>query len=268
MLVGVLLLLCGCASIGEGGAVLDEKLEQFMACIEAKDKEGAAELAYNQEFSENMKDAFDDLAAYWPARAGDAYTRQSINATIRNAAKIYQARYLVETGSEEYIVDIAYAEDENGAGITMLHANLSADVVAATTPTGTLKSGAQNSPIQWCFQAFRLIFVGFAIFTIVDILRKKPRYYGLWILAAIFYLTVSLRFSEMNVNFHLTFGVLSATEWLKYPDGVTTIVLGLPAGAVAYWCVRGSLLRKKAAWYAQFQPPVRPIKPPKPFLRK
>ncbi len=269
MLAIVLLLLCGCASIEEGGAVLDEKLEAFMACIEANDKEGAAELAYNQEFGKNMHDAFDDIASHWPAKASDSYTRQSLNVTIRNGAKSYQGSYLVESGGESYIVDIAYAEDDNGAGITMLYANLGSEVAAATKPTGTMKTAAQNTPLQWSFLAVRLIFVGFAIFTIVDILRKKPRHYGLWILAAIFYLTVSLRLSGMNVNFHVTFGILASTEWLKYPDGLTNIVLGLPAGAIAYWCVRDSLLRQKAAkaaaeaaWYAQFQPPVQPYQAP------
>lgn len=261
MMAAILLLLCGCASIEEGGAVLDEKLEQFMACVEAKDKEGAAALAYNQEFGESVKDFFDDLATYWPAKAEDTYTRQSTNVTIRNGAKIFKGQYLVESGGENYVVDIAYAEDDNGAGITMLYANLSEDVAAATTPTGTLQSAAENSPLQWVFLALRLIFVGFIIFTIVDVLRKKPKLYGLWIIAALIYLSLSLSLSKTGIRFNFNISILSATEWLKYPDGAITIALGLPVGAIAYWCVRGSLLRQKAAreaamaaWYAQCQP--------------
>lgn len=269
MMAVVLLLLCGCAAMEEGGAVLDEQLEAFMACVEAKDKDGAAELAYNQEFGEDIREFFDGLTDYWPAKAGDVHTRQSLNVTVGNRGKTYKGSYLVASNGENYVVDIAYVEDDNGAGITMLYANLSSDVAAAATPTGTLQSAAQNTPIQWCFLAIRLLFVGFVIFTVVDILRKKPRYYGLWILAALFYLVVRLRLSEMNVNFHITFGILATTEWLKYPDGLTNIVLGLPAGSIAYWCVRGSLLRQKAAkaaaeaaWYAQFQPPVQPDQAP------
>ena len=265
MMAAALLLLCGCAAVEEGGAVLDEQLEAFMACVEAKDKEGAAELAYNQEYGEDIRGFFDGLTAYWPAKAGDVHTRQSLNVNIGNRGKTYKGSYLVTSNGENYVVDIAYVEDDNGAGITMLYANLSADVAAAATPTGTLQSAAQNTPLQWSFQAIRLLFVGFVIFTVVDILRKKPRYYGLWILVALFYLVVRLRLSEFNVNVHVTFGILAATEWLKYPDGLTNIVLSLPAGAVAYWCVRGSLLRQKAAkaaaeaaWYAQFQTPAQP----------
>jgi len=269
VMAAILLLLCGCASIKEGGAFLDGKLEQFMACIEANDKEGAAELAYNQELGKNMTDAFDGLAAYWPAKASDAYTRQSINVTIRNTAKIYQGSYLVESGGEEYIVDITYAEDENGVGITMLYANLSADVVAATTPTGTLQTAAENTPLQWCFLALWPICIAFVIFTIVDILRKKPRYYGLWIAAAVIFLSVSLQISDSNLHFNWLLAILNQSQWLQYPDGANTFTLGLPAGAIAYWCVRGSLLRQKAAkaaaeaaWYAQFQPPVQPDQAP------
>ena len=261
MMAAVLLLLCGCGSLEEGGAVLDEKLEQFMACIEANDKAGAAALAYNQEFGASVEDFFDDLAAYWPATAGDAYTRQSTNVTIRNGTKFFKGQYLVESAGKSYVVDLAYTQDENGAGITMLYANLSEDLAAATTPSGTLQSAAENTPLQWVFLAFRLIFIGFVIFTIVDILRKKPKLYGLWVLAALFYLTLGLSLSETGVRFIFNIGILSATEWLKYPDGAIHIALGLPAGAIAYWCVRSSLLRQKAAreaamaaWQAQFQP--------------
>ncbi|MBE6931954.1 MAG: hypothetical protein E7464_01045 [Ruminococcaceae bacterium] len=261
MMTAALLLLCGCASIEEGGAVLDEKLEQFMACIEANDKEGVAELAYNLEFGDNLKDVFDDLSAYWPAKAGDTYTRQSFHVTIRNEAKIYQGQYLVASAGESYVVDIAYVEDDNGAGITMLYANLSEDLAAATTPTGTLQTAAENSFLQWCFLVLWLIFIGFAVFTIVDIIRKKPRLYGLWIAAAVVFLSVSLQISDSNLRFNWVIAILNRSRWLKYPDGTNIFSLGLPVGAIVYWCMRGSLLRQKkareaaqAAYYAQFQP--------------
>ena len=261
MMASILLLLCGCASIEEGEAVLNEELEQFMACIEANDKEGVAELAYNQEFGENLKDVFDDLSAYWPAKAGDTYTRQSIHVNIKNGAKLIQGQYLVESAGKNYVVDIAYTEDANGAGITMLYANLSEDLAAATTPTGTLQTAAENNLLQWCLLVLWLAFIGFAIFTVVDILRKKPRLYGLWIAAAVVFLSVGLQISDSNLRFNWVIAILNRSQWLKYPDGTNIFALGLPVGAISYWCIRGNLLRQKkareaaqAAYYAQFRP--------------
>lgn len=138
-----------------------------------------------------------------------------------------------------------------------MYAVLSSELAAATTPTGTLQTAMENSPLQWCFLVFWLVCIGFAIFTIVDIIRKKPRYYGLWIVAAVFFLSVSLQLSESSLSNHWMLGILNQSQWLQYPNGANTFTIGLPVCAIAYWGMRNKLLcQKEEAQSTQSNAPV------------
>lgn len=84
---------------------------------------------------------------------------------------------------------------------------------------------ADHSPLNIIGIALSLISFAVIVFTIVDIARKRPKKYGWYIVLALF-------------TFFLS---------------VNGVRLTAPVGAIIYWCIRGSLLQKKAAEEAEKQ---------------
>ena len=256
----LILLFSGCAALKEGRAILDDQMEQIMHSIEANDKAAFAKLAHDAQYAQALFNAFDDLATLWPAETQDTYYNLSLNITTANGESAYQGEYLVRSDGKFYTINISYQQDVEGAGITYLRAELCSNPFSMDLPTGTLATAGKNSLPQWLFLLFWLACVGFSVFTIIDVARKQPQYYGLFFLVALAFVSVSLSFSATNFHLNWSISILGVSRWLQYPNGGHTFVLSLPIGAVAYWCMRKSLLRQKAeksaqaAYYAQFQP--------------
>ena len=87
----------------------------------------------------------------------------------------------------------------------------------------------------------------FCLVTIIDIIRKKPRLWGLWILAALFFFGALIEKGPNSLHTGIRLGLLSESGWAKFLDGTNRYQLCLPVGAIAYWIDRKRLLKKKEA---------------------
>ena len=264
-----MLLLCGCglirdtkASIDSAREEMNEMLVQFMTCIENNDVECAAALAYD---SEQLRRDFTALREYWPARGTDVYELQdlNINANIgspESGSKTIRAVYLVTTGGEEFQVVLVKKHDANGDGLLSLKADRVQELAAnGEEPVTGYGPVPRKSIGQWCFTGFWILCCLFSLFTIIDVIRKKPKLFGLWILLALVFFGFHFFRSAASVQTGVDIGLLHSTKWIQYYGGGNYFRVCLPLGAIIYWCMRKQLLKKNVRYAVPSdQPPREP----------
>ena len=103
----------------------------------------------------------------------------------------------------------------------------------------------ENSPFQWFVLILAIPEYIFILLTIIDILRKHPRLFGVWICAALtfFCFRVLVAPNGFRAGGGILFFPLSFFK--IYSDGARKFVLTIPVGAIVYWCMRKKLLAKK-----------------------
>ena len=105
---------------------------------------------------------------------------------------------------------------------------------------------AKKSLGQWCFTAFGILSYILCLVTIVDIIRKKPKLWGLWILCALAFLGPQLTTSPNGFQVGVRFGILNLSQWTRHLNETNHFELCFPIGAIIYWCRRRQLLAKKS----------------------
>ncbi len=261
----LLLALCGCglirdtkASIDSATVEMDELLVQFMTCIENNDMEGAAALAYD---GDALRRDFAALREYWPARSTDEYELKDLNVN-RNIAgpeesnTTVRAVYLVKTGGEDYQVVLVKMRDANGDGLLSLKADRVQELMDHGEEPLTGHDPLPGKTLgQWCFVGLSVLCFLFCLFTVIDIIRKKPKLYGLWILIALVFFGGYLYRSAGGIQTGIRFGLLNASEWIRYYGGANRFQICLPFGAILYWCLRKNLLKQKIQYAVPADPP-------------
>ena len=253
----LLLLLCGCSLIGRVKETatakqeeMDDLLVQFMTCVQNNDVMGAASLAYDPI---EMQRTFSTITDYWPVKSTDTYEACGLNyhTNISNGDQSFRetrAVYKVHSDGEDYQVIMITRSDADGDGIVSFNVVRVDDLIeAGIEPETSQFPVAKKSFGQWCFTAFWILSCIACIVTIIDIVRKKPRLWGLWILCALFFFGFSLNKGPNNLNFGVKFGLLNSTEWVRTMDGSNYYQICAPLGAIIYWIRRKSLLKKKTA---------------------
>ena len=256
ILAALFLCLCGCGlirqtkqSLEAAQAESDEILVEFMTCIENNDLEGACALAYDPA---QMRKDFSALRSYWPASGTDPYESRGLNintnlSKTEGRGSTASAAYLVNTGGEDYQVNLVIRHDENGDGLYSLNAVRTQEL----TDSG-VEPITGNDPVpkksfgQWCFTGFWLLSCLFCLITVIDILRKKPRRYGLWIVIALLFFGGHLYRGPGGIQAGINIGLLNTSEWIRYYGGASRYQLCLPFGAISYWIERRRLLKKAA----------------------
>ena len=253
----LLLCLCGCSMIRQSMQEAKSKteqinglLEQFMACVERGDAQGAAALASDPA---QMLQSFSAIASAWPASATDEY--QLVNSTLNvtlplnngNDEHIYY--YRVRSGGEDFQVAMSLSPFHPEDGIVSISADRVQDLLdAGVEPEGAKFPTAKKSFVQWLLLAFWAVCVLFSLYTMVDILRKKPRLYGLWLLLPLLFVGIRWSIGPMNFSMGVQFGLLKLSKWLKYADRRSIIQISFPLGAILYWCLRKTLMKKKVTY--------------------
>ena len=268
ILVILILTLCGCGLVRQAAessaqqrAEMDDLLSRFMFCVESNDAQGAAKLAADP--AQMLRD-FPGIAAAWPARGSDQYTLRGTTVNIsfpptedKQPELIYY--YLVSSGGEDYQIALTVNSFHPEDGIVSIRADRIQDLIdAGIEPEGSKLPIARKTPVQWLLLVFWGLSVLFCIYTIIDVLRKKPRLYGLWILIALLYIGFSVNIGPSLFNFGTHVGLFRISKWIKYSDHRSVVQLFFPIGAILYWCLRKTLLKKKAKYAvpADRQPPV------------
>ena len=61
----------------------------------------------------------------------------------------------------------------------------------------------------------------------------------------------------MNFSMGIQLGLLRLSKWLKYADHRSIIQISFPLGAILYWCLRKTLMKKKASYAVPVDPKTR-----------
>ena len=203
-------LLSGCGLHNE---VLDREMQILCDCIETGDAEALRArfhpdaLLNDQTFAE----WFGNVQSVWRPIDSDRIDLTNLNVSTSNSAagtiKTYTGVYLFEYVEDPCTLTLVYLEANGGKGLT------NASFASAEVLKGTS---------YYISLAVVVILAALAVFTVIDIIQKKPRLYGLWI--------------ALVLLAHLTF-ILNTADY--------RIRIGIPIGAIIYWCVRKKLIKRR-----------------------
>lgn len=201
--------LCGCSFKNE---TLDAEMAKAVTNLNVRD----GEALFGQFYPIIEKDAFlealDPIYAVW--QETDPSTVKLVNINIKKNSvngepqKIIQGVYALDLGETPYYLSLVYLEKAGESGLYNLNLN------EAQTAGGMSISTASILSIAVLVVLWALILI-----TVIDILRKRPRRWGWYVLWAIV-LTVNITLNGFAIP--------------------------LPIGVLNYWCRRKGLLRRKA----------------------
>lgn len=258
----MLLLLGGCAAFREARS-MNEKLEaeagallsQMMTCVERRDAQGAAALC---EDPSQMQRDFSAIVAAWPVRSTDPYELRSSIGTfepgkptgIRAMASgetslINMYSYHVRCADGTYEVRLGKKPFAEESKITFF------DVVSVQElldkgiePAGTTFPTARKSFGQWLLLIFWGLAMALSLFMAVDVVRKRPKLWGLWLAGMFLFLVLFFNGGVGHFHYGVTVGIFSPTYLMRFQGGELRLRLGLPVGAILYWIFRNKLPRR------------------------
>ena len=248
LLLSVLLccLLSGCADLLKSEE-MDEEAARLINALNENDADQIFQSMYPGVVTrEEFDESYESVRQLW--EQSDDYTmkRKSIN-TKKNFNKsgdslVCQAQYYVYTQNQEYTITLTHLSDNNGDGVYQFNLNAGAEPVLIS---GGVTTAGENSALQWGLLLLSVLSYLFIIVTEVDILRKRPRLFGVWAAAALTFMGFSIQVSPSNfhVGGNVSWFILSAFR--IYSGGRRNFIFALPVGAIVYWCLRKKLLSQK-----------------------
>ena len=211
-LLALSLVLGGCAIHNE---MLDAQMQKTVTALNQKDTDTLRRmLPADGMDEESFLSDVEQLYSVWvPVDPSDAKLIQ-LNVTKSPDQTVTRGVYSVP-GNEQYnCFQLIYVEMKDGTSVLNRFDLGRAD---------SSEHSAAGSPLGIIGTVLAVISFAVIIITIIDIARKRPRKYGWYIVLSLF-----------------TFFLL-----------VNGVRLTAPVGAIIYWCIRGSLLQKKAAAEAE-----------------
>ncbi len=191
--------LSGCGFKNE---LLDSRMQVFVQSLGENDPDEVLRLFHPDVpvSREKFTEWFDTVRGIWQPGESDKIELRgiNINKTLKRGDgkaagdTVYKGTYVVKSGEAVYAVDMTYQITDGGEGITYLN-------FAVGQKTGA-----------WVYIAVGVV-AAFILWTIVDIIRKRPKYFVVLILVALF--------------LHLTITV----NGVRY---------GIPVGCIGYWISR------------------------------
>lgn len=112
--------------------------------------------------------------------------------------------------------------------------------------TGTLDKMQGATGVQWLVLLLNVAVMGVALFALVDCCRQKIKKKALWIAVLVLgFVTVGATVSATGFRLNFNIGWITAyCALVRYGSGTVMLRLMLPAGAIAYFAKRRSLLRQ------------------------
>lgn len=238
--------LSGCASLLKNER-MDEEVEQLIAALNEDNADQIFSSMYPDVVTREEFDAsYDTIRQIW--EKSEKYTIKlnaiNTNKNVNNSGGITtcQAQYYVYTEDKDYTFTITYRIDDKGEGLYGF--NLTPGTIPVLI-SGGFTTARKNSALQWGALIFGVISYIFIIVTVIDILRKRPRLYGVWLVASLTFF--AFRVQAVPDNFHVggfvTWFAMSAFK--IYSNGIRNFVFALPVGAVVYWILRKKMLTQR-----------------------
>ena len=202
VMVFACMVLTGCALKNE---TLDSKVKQVVDSLNAQDEESFIGLLYPSQGYDTHA-YYSLFIEYWkPINYEEVKLlniKVSSNIESGKQIKTYEGIYQLPRDDQYNNLRIVYTETEDARGITDLYLGK-----FSTTTNST-------SIMSWIIRGICFAFI---VITIVDVIRKRPPKFGIYIVIALLFF--SLRINNLSVM--------------------------IPLGAISYWCARKAILKKK-----------------------
>ena len=192
---------------GIGRNVLDPPMRAVVTALNDADEQAfRAQLLMPDADAQELHALYADLRTEWEPVDPDAAKLMNFSITTTNGQTNGEGQYVFENGCS---LSFAYSDDDYGTGITRI---------------GVSHSEANSR--AWSFFSTKtvvllgclLLCAACSIVTIVDIAGKRPPKFGWYILMAL----------------------------VSIPFPVRGYVVGIPAGAILWWCIRRVVLKRGA----------------------
>ena len=209
-LLGILVLGClGLAGCGIKHETLDEQMTRMVTALNEGDEAAFAALLYpGMEKEYDLHEFFSQLEEYWVPVSPEELSLVSFNIYTGTNGKSSQGMYAVPGNEKINTLLLAYAETEEASGVSTIYLQ----------QRDEQETAAGKSVPEWILTG---LCAAVQILTIIDILVKKPRKFGWYILLALFFFNFALHLNEVSFTLYI------------------------PLGAILYWCLRRKLLREK-----------------------
>ena len=245
LLALMLVLLTGCSLSGEqlmeelNDPQLQQKTQTVLDCMLAQDVDGAWMQMVSACTKEEFKAFYEQVKPL--LETVDTYTLEPsyVQVNVTNGVHNKSIRYLLTAGETELWVTAV--EEEGADSLVGFH------IYMVTRETGTLATAKENDALQWVLITIGLLEIAFMIVMLIDCIRHKMKKKWLWILLILLggiIVLLNVTPQNMGVRFNYGFFLNCYTALIKYNTGGFTFRLYIPAGAIAYLCLRKSLFKK------------------------
>ena len=231
--LAALLLFSACRALTPSLEGKQQVLDQFMQQVIAKDKDAAFDaIGYTGGAEQTAMDAFwDELLRIYDGAESYKIEFVSWNTTYSAGKQVTTVQYKVSAdndGTGQF--SLTFDGQDNMTGIY---------ITDVTVQKGPLILCAQIALFIWS-----ILSLAFAIWMIVDCIKRPIRLKVLWILVICvsFVLTLTVAGASFNTNFNI--GWLFSFASLNVTASYFTLRLTLPLGALLYFFVRKKLKLK------------------------
>lgn len=239
--------LSGCGNLLKNEQ-MDREVERLIAALNEDDADRIYQslhpgIVTREEFDES----YETIRKIWEKSYTHTKKLNAINTqkTMGNTgnSKLCEAQYYIYTPDKFYTINISYLSDDDGEGVGGFYLKAGAEPMQIS---GSFTTASENSAMQWAILMQAVLSYVLIIITVVDILRKRPRLFGLWLVVVLAFFSFLLRRVPDNtyVSFGVNWFIMSSLK--IYNNGSWMLILAIPVGAVVYWCLRRRLLDKKA----------------------
>ncbi|MEZ3462127.1 MAG: hypothetical protein K1W23_08220 [Lachnospiraceae bacterium] len=251
VLAFVLAFLCCCVLAGCADMLkkedMDQEVERLIAALNEDDADAVFQSMYPGVVSrEEFDDSYETIQSLWE-RSDEHTTKLRSISTNKNFDKfgeslVCKAQYYVYTQDQSYTITLTYRSDDIGEGIYRFDLNVGAHPVLIS---GGITTASENSALQWGLLILSALCYVFVIATVVDILRKRPRLYGVWLVAALVFLGFQIQAAPGSFHLGGHVSALTLSAFKIFTGGRRLFVFAVPVGVIVYWCMRKKLLSQK-----------------------
>ncbi len=236
--------LSGCAGLFKNER-MEQEVEQLIDALNEDDADQIFLSMYPGVITrEEFDKSYEAIRLLWNKSDEHTIRLNSINTqkSLGNSL-ICQVRYYVYTRDNAYTITLTHLSDNNGDGIYRFNLTAGAEPVLIS---GGFKTAMANSVLQWGVLFLCVLSYLFIIFTAVDILRKRPRLFGLWLAAALTFFSFQMQITPSNFHANVGINWFVMSAFKIYTNDIRHFVFALPMGSILYWCFRRKLLTPKS----------------------
>ncbi len=248
--VVLIILVCcfmtGCAGVLENES-MDLEVEKIIEALNEDDADKIYSAMYpNAVTREEFDEAYEKIHKFW--QKSDSHTKKlnAINTkkTLNKSGNsvICEAQYYVYTQDNFYTIYLNYLSDDKGEGLYGFYLQVGAEPMLIS---GSFRTVRENSVLQWGVLLFGVLSYIFIIITVVDILRKRPRLFGLWLVAALAFFSLQIKRVPDNSYMGVAVNWFALSSYKIYNNGSWILFFAVPVGAIVYWCLRKKLKPKQ-----------------------